>query len=139
MSMLPCNITIKCGEGKTKQKVGMEHDINKIVAKFKKTGQMPSLNWDGNNLSDGENIIDLTSVGDFQECQNRIAKANEMFSSYPSLVRRRFNNNVDEFVSFMDNIKNPDNLKEALLLGLVEEKITEPAKTTVNKDVKTEE
>ena len=85
MSMLPVLKSFVSADGKTKQKVGVEHDINKLVAKYKRTGSMPSLNYDGSNLSDDGEVIDLTTVGDFQECQNRIAVANEVFDRYPSL------------------------------------------------------
>lgn len=101
-------------------KVGIEHDINKLVAKFKRTGQMPSLRYDGMKFDDGENVIDLTGIGDFQECQNRIAQAAEMFDAYPSVIRRRFNNNVEDFVTFMGSLNNKEKLDEALRLGIVE-------------------
>lgn len=143
MSMLPVLKTIVCEEGKTKQKVGVEYDINKIVAKYKKTGQMPSLKFNGFNLTEGDNgqVIDLTTVGDYQECQNRIAKAQEMFDRYPAMIRRRFDNNIENFVGFMTNIKNTENLEEAIRLGLVDEikkPVTDTPKTTVNKDDKKE-
>ncbi|QXP44259.1 MAG: internal scaffolding protein [Arizlama microvirus] len=125
MSMLPQLTEIRCGEGKTKQKTGMEHDINKLVAKFKKTGQMPSLQFDGVKLTDGDNVIDLTQVGDFQDCQNRIAHANEEFHRLPSQLRRRFNNSAEQYTDFMSDIKN--NIAEAEKLGIVTvTKIKEP-------------
>lgn len=136
MSMLQAFKTIVCTDNKTKQKVGIEHDLNKLIAKYKKTGQMPRLNYNGSDITDGENVIDLTQIGDFQECQNRIARANEMFHNYPSMVRRRFNNNVSEFTEFMDKLSTDQNvLNEAISLGLVELRKPEkkPENTTVIK------
>lgn len=139
MSMLPAMNTIVCDEGKTKQKVGIEHDINKIVAKYKKTGQMPSLRLNAGMLTEGENVVDLTGIGDYQDCQNKIVNANELFQRYPSMIRRRFDNSIEKFISFMGNLSNQETLNEAIKLGLVEQ-VKKPenkaSETTVNKDEK---
>lgn len=128
MSMLKAMKTVICGEGRTKQKVGIEHDINKMIAKIKRTGQMPSLRYDGMKFDDGEQVIDLTGIGDFQECQNRIATASEIFDGYPSIIRRRFNNNVEDFVTFMGSLNTKENLDEAVRLGILEIKKQDPGK-----------
>jgi len=122
MSMLPQLKTVACGEGKTKQKVGYEHDINKIISKFKRNGQMPKLSLSGGTLVNEDGVvIDLTSVGDFQECQTRLAQAGEMFDALPSIIRRRFNNRIDLYVQYMDEIKfDPVKAEEALRLGILQ-------------------
>lgn len=136
MSMLPVKNVIVCGVGRTKQKVGMEHDINKIVAKFKRTGKIPTLNYDGESLSDSEKVVDLTSVGDYQECMNRIAMAQELFDKYPSMIKRRFNNSVKDYVKFMNNLNDTNNYNEAKMLGIIVEK-TKPIINEVKNEVKT--
>jgi hypothetical protein len=109
-----------CDEGKTKQKVGIEHDINKIVAKFKRTGEMPLLSFNNGVLSEEGKIIDMTNIGDYQECQNRMAAAREMFDRYPAIIRRRFNNSIEEFVTFMGNLTTQEKIDEAVNLGIIE-------------------
>lgn len=131
MSVLPALKVIKCGVGKTKQKIGVEHDINKIIARYKKTGDIPlSTDVEGK-------YVDVSQIGDFQDCQNRIVAANDMFYQYPSQLRRRFNNDVKMFVDYVMNI-NDGNIQEAICLGLVKkpEPKPEPKDTTVNKDDK---
>jgi len=110
---------IVCREGRTKQKVGVEHDINKIVARFKRTGEMPSLVMNGKSLVDGDQIFDTSLIGDYQTCMNRVVHAKALFDQYPSVVRRRFHNDVEEFMGFMGQISDPDVFNEAERLGLI--------------------
>ena len=118
---------ITCGVGKTKQKVGVEHDINKIVAKFKRTGQLPVL-----TDSKGQ-FVDTISVGDYQTCLERIRLAEETFAAYPSAFRRRFNNDPNQFLEYCDTLKsNPALAEEAEKLGIIT--IRKPEPTTVNKN-----
>lgn len=124
MSFLPCMKTIDCGPGKTKQKVGIEHDINKLVARFKKDGTLPRLSLSSGVVYDDMGVVvDLTNVPDYQEAHNRIASAREMFDAYPSVVRRHFANDVFQFVAFMDKLKSdPEKQRTAVALGIVEMK-----------------
>jgi len=128
MSMLPSLTTIECGDGKTKQKVGVEHDINKLVARFKKDGKMPNLNYSLQNESfDVDGVaVDITDIGDFQDCQNRIIKAEQMFMQYPSTIRRRFNNDTKIFTDFIQKLNTKESIDEAVRMGLLT--LTKPAK-----------
>lgn len=125
MSFLPVVHTdqgIHCKGGKTKQKVGLEHDINKLVAKYKRTGKMPNLLVSGDELKSAfdADVVDLTQVGDFQACQERIVSANQLFESYPSAIRRRFNNDVQLFAEFIDQIpKSKARFDEAVEMGMI--------------------
>jgi len=136
MSMLPSINKIVCGVGKTKQKTGVEHDINKIIEKYRRTGQMPVLKYDGEYIMDKDNIVDLTEVGDYQECMNKKVNAETMFHKYPSKIRREFNNDPVIFTEFIGSIKEDShNMARAIKLGIIQ--ITEmPKKTTVNKSQK---
>jgi len=116
MSMLPCLKEIKCGVGRTKQKVGVEHDINKLVARYQKTGDVCVLGLDHQGQ-----FIDVATVGDYHDCQNRVLAAQSAFSALPSLVRKRFGNSCDAFMDFMSNL-GPDSVDEAVKLGLVTKK-----------------
>lgn len=130
MSMLPSMKTIDCGPGKTKQKVGMEHDINKLVARFKREGKIPRMNTSGQIFADDDGkVVDLTSIGDYQDCMQRIVLAREAFDVYPSAIRRHFGNDVMQFVSFVDKLKSdPDAQRTAVALGILEVQEPEPLK-----------
>lgn len=118
MSMLPSFLTIKCGVSKTKSKVGIEYDINKLVKKYKLTGSFPNLQMNDNKFSDG--VIDLTSVGDYQDCCDRVAKANEIFQSYPAVIRRRFGDDIGNFLNFLEEAKtDKQKVAEAITLGIL--------------------
>lgn len=99
--------TSKGGPG-AKQSFKEECDINRIMAKYQKTGVV---NW----LSKREGQYRDVSSVDFMESMNVIAKANEMFAELPSSVRKRFANDPAEFLVFMHD---EGNTEEAIKLGL---------------------
>lgn len=121
MSMLKCFTKIKCGVGRTKSNVGIEYDINKLVRKYKLTGRIPKLELSGSDLSANETVIDLVNVGDFTDAQNRIAGARQIFDSYPSVIRRRFREDIAEFLQFVSDCKTDAvKAREAVSLGILQ-------------------
>lgn len=91
-----------------KQSFKEECDINRIMAKYQKTGVV---SW----LSKHEGrYADVTGF-DFMESMNTIAKANEMFADLPSKVRGRFANDPVRFLEFMHD---PESVDESYKLGL---------------------
>jgi len=61
-------------------------------------------------------VIDLTTLpSDFVEAQNQINFAQQQFEALPAKVRKNFNNNSREFLSF---VQNPENIDELVRLGL---------------------
>jgi len=125
MSMLAAVTKINCGKGRTKQKVGVEHDINKIIAKFKRSGTLPVLT---DNLGQ---FVDTTTIGDYQACQEKVRQADELFHSYPSAFRRRFNNDAKQFLEYVENLpNNPHLMDEAISMGIIEKPKTDTPKTT---------
>lgn len=95
-----------------KQSFKDECDINRIMAKYQKTGLVTWLN------DRAPQFADFTQI-DFQECMNTVAQAKEMFAQLPSQVRKRFSNDPQELLAFMERDENYD---EALKLGLVVKK-----------------
>lgn len=95
----------------TKQEFLAECDINGILAEFKITGQIRHISA---NAERGQ-YLDLSGAPDYQEALNIVARGNEAFASLPSQVRNRFNNDPAEFLAFMEN---PDNQDEIIRLGL---------------------
>lgn len=97
-------------EGVAKQSFKDECDINNIVAKFLKTGQLP------------ENVRmpqsgDFTGITDFQTAMNMVIEAQDAFMAFPAEVRARFANDPQRMMDFLGD---ENNREEAIKLGLVE-------------------
>ncbi len=96
------------GEGRTKQSMRDECDINKIMAKYIKTGAI-----DHSTRFAGEYGY-ATSV-DFHGAMNIVAQGESMFAELPAALRARFNNDT---ALFLDFVQDPENESELLSLGL---------------------
>jgi len=94
----------------THQSHQRECDINNIMAKWQKTGVI-----EHQSQYQGQ-YGDFTEMpGDFQEAQNQVLMAQEMFMTLPSSVRNRFHNDPGAFLDFANN---PENGAEMVKLGL---------------------
>lgn len=102
-------------EGMTKQSFKDECDVNRIMARYLATGELPNIN------ALPPQYLDVTAL-DFQEHQNFIAGANSLFQELPSAIRSRFGNSPAEFLDFCSHEKNRPELAE---MGLLRP-ITEP-------------
>jgi len=84
-------------------------NINTIMAKIRKGQAVPTIA--------GEPIFgDFTKCNDFQTAQNAVLEAHDRFMSLPSDIRRRFQNQPNNLLEFLED---PENLEEAVELGLV--------------------
>lgn len=92
----------------TQQDDANETDINVIVGRFVKSGQLPQLNM-------APLTGDFTNALDFRQAQEALKEANDAFAAIPANIRNRFNNDPAEFIEFANN---PDNLAELRKLGL---------------------
>lgn len=108
-------VTLDTGdESYTRQEFYRECDINRMMAKYMKTGVPPV----GVGLG---RYGDFSSVEDFMQAQEIVRDAVAQFSMLPSKVRERFGNDPSRFLAF---IADKANLEEARKLGLLKE---EPA------------
>lgn len=100
-------------------------DINNIVERYQRTGLLV----DPAQVNESRRAIygDFTNAPDFYAAQAAILKAEEAFLQLPPKLRLRFNNNPAELIDFLDS---PDNLKEAVELGLVQSKPVDPPPAT---------
>jgi phage internal scaffolding protein len=96
-------------ESKTEQSHKSEVDINNIVKRAGAGELVAKVNALQNWTYD-----DVTN-NDFQEAMNAIIKARDTFSSVPSEIRKRFDNDP---AAFMDFVRNPDNKQELVEMGL---------------------
>ncbi len=95
-------------DGRAKQAFRDECDINKIMAKYVKTGAVSHM-----NRFAGEYGF-ATSV-DFHEAMNVVSQGESMFAELPAVVRGRFNNDTALFLEF---VQDPENVEEMVSLGL---------------------
>ena len=98
-----------------------ECDINVILERFGKTGQVPV------NAISGT-YGDFSGVHDYHTAMNALIAAESEFAALPAQLRNKFDNNPANLVQFLDN---PENRAEAEKLGLVNISSTaniEPAK-----------
>ena len=89
-------------------------NINKIIARFEKTGVLPV---DGRELF----FADVTQVGSFMDVQEHILLGTKYFMSLPAQTRLKFNNDPAEFLDFCSDEGNRDELVSMGLLETPEE------------------
>lgn len=98
------------GPGRVKQSFRDESDINKIMARWQKTGILPP------GRSDTPMYGDFTNADDYMESLNKVTRAKEAFRKLPPKIRHRFNHDPRDLLAFMDD---PDNTAEAIELGII--------------------
>lgn len=86
-------------------------DVNKIIAKYKNTGEFLHL------TSKQGVYADVSGITDYQESIHKVMNAQAAFAALPSNVRLRFQNDPGELLRFIQDPKNRD---EAMTLGLLE-------------------
>ncbi len=105
---------LDCSKDKirTKQSFKEECDINKIMKKYRKTGQM-----DPASMNTREAIFaDVSGYGDYQEMQAKIQNASEAFMTLSAEIRTRFKNDPGKLLEFMAD---DTNIPEARELGIL--------------------
>ena len=85
-----------------------ECDINYILDKYRQTGLVNHVNRFQGSYGDFDDV-------DYHQAMNIVIEANESFNSLPSDIRKRFSNNPELFLEF---INNPENIDEMVELGL---------------------
>lgn len=91
-------------------------DINVIVRNFGVTGLIPQ-------TTRPMLKADFVEVFDFQTAMNTLRSAQEHFMTLPSLVRKRFDNDPQKYLEFVEDPKNVD---EMVKLGLAVKAPKEP-------------
>lgn len=102
------------GASRTKQSFLPETEINTIVAKYQATGLVDHIN------THGEKYSLMPSPGDFTEAMNLVMESKTMFNELPSNLRSRFGNDPAQFLDFVGNEENRD---EMISMGLVRPEI----------------
>jgi phage internal scaffolding protein len=93
-----------------------ECDINNILRQFNITGLLPEA-----PLS--PRYGDFTGIGDYHSALNQVIAAEDEFMSLPAQIRARFENDPTQLIEFLDK---PENINEAIKLGLVNPSVELP-------------
>lgn len=101
------------GKSMTDQSFQKDCDVNEIMRRFKKTGQITHL-----AKRSGE-YLDVSDAPDLATALNTVSEAQFAFDNLPANVRKRFGNSPVEMFNYLQD---PNNYEEALKLGLVKER-----------------
>lgn len=86
-----------------------EADINWIVSRYLKTGELPA-------ATNAAHYGDFTGISDYHTALNSVIAADEAFMALPATLRARFENDPGQLLDFLADSKNRD---EAVKLGLI--------------------
>ncbi len=95
------------GTGRTRQSMAAECDINKIMAKYQKTGAI-------DHFSRHAARYDFCEGIEFHDAMNIVKEGDRMFADLPSDLRSRFENPG----AFLDFVQDEGNAEEMVKLGL---------------------
>lgn len=85
-----------------------ECDINKIMARYQKTGMIEHFN------EQAPQFVDMPDEIDYQNSMGIIADAHSAFYSLPSTVRDRFQNDPAQWLEFIHDAESVDEAMRAL-------------------------
>jgi len=131
--MITSNITRECrerirvqteikGESLAKQDQKKECEIGHILNKYRKKGVLPRTNPLPAKYMDASNTIE------YGEALNFVVEAQTRFQELDSDTRKRFGNDPKQFLDF---VTNSDNLEEMVEMGLAEAVLDEPQKVEI--------
>jgi len=109
-------------QGKTHGEFKDECDINSIMSKFNKTGQLPEL------IKKNPQYGDFANVSDYQTSLNTVMHAQQQFEALPANIRKRFDNDPASFLEFCSNEENVDELRELGCLPKLKKPTEDPPK-----------
>lgn len=96
--------------GRVKQSFREESDINVIMARWRKTGILPT------GKAEAPMYGDFTNSTDFQTAKNMVMEAEASFKALPAKIRSRFGHDPKQLIEFMAD---PANLEEGRELGVI--------------------
>lgn len=106
---VPVRILFNDTDRKAKQSFKDECDINNIMRRFQRTGVLT-------HVAKYSPMYGDFPAMDYRESMDRLIEADRMFSELPAKLRKRFHNSPQEFLEF---VQDSENLDEMVKLGLV--------------------
>lgn len=118
---VPVTKGLSCPEKtRTKQSFKDECDINNILKKYQKTGQLPDM------IRSNPQFGDFSDVVDYQTGLDIVIKAHTQFMALSADVRDRFANSPEKFLQFCGDSKNlPEMIKMGIAIERKQENNTE--------------
>lgn len=118
VSQLGARPKLRCTpeSSRTQQEFADECDINVIMRRYGRTGQLPNLNLQGV-------YGDFAEIPDYMEALNTVLKAQADFAELPATVRERFQHNPGAMLQFLSD---PKNREEAIKIGLIDNPVNPP-------------
>lgn len=98
------------GASRTKQSFQAETEINNIVRRYQATGLLEHIN------SHGAKYNDMPGPTDFKEAMDLVMESKSMFNELPANLRNRFANDPAQFLDFVGDDANRDEMIE---MGLI--------------------
>lgn len=86
----------------TKQSEAASCDINKIMAKYERSGILQHVN------ANEAFYADVSNVPDYQAALEVVRKADDLFMSLPADIRARFDNDPAEYLKFVGDPANKE-------------------------------
>jgi len=115
----PKSNPLKCkGPSRTRQDDLESSNINNIMNRYKQSGILPAAN-------PSAFYADVTEVGTYREAVDLVHGAEKEFMKLNPDIRAKFENNPANFVDFVNEPENKDELKE---MGILKDPIKEPVK-----------
>lgn len=116
------------GPTRTSQSAKAECDINSIMRRVEKTGQLTHIS------AAIAQYRDVSGLEDLHGMMNAVADANSLFEELPAEIRKLCHHNPRNFLPFIDN---PENNEQCIKLGLLPkpEKKTDPPAIIVPRDI----
>lgn len=96
-----------------------ECDINKILDTYKRTGMLPNSVSGNSFLARNPMYGDFSNATDFTTIRYKLDEAERQFMELPAHIRKRFDNDPQKLIEFIDG---EGNYEEAVKLGLVEKR-----------------
>ncbi|QXP08608.1 MAG: internal scaffolding protein [Arizlama microvirus] len=106
-------------DGMTQQSFSNECDINEILERSKKTGLQLS------GTQKQPIFADLSNIPDYRESLNIVIEAQASFMTLDPKIREKFDNDPAKLLDYVSKVKTKDDYKEAVKLGLIDEKVVE--------------
>lgn len=116
----------------TQQNFKNECDINFIMKRWEKTGELTHVR------SNAPSYGDFSNLGDYQSSLNVVLAAQEAFDSLPAVVRNRFSNDPAMFVEFVQDPSNADAIVELGLAAprpVLDESRTEMGSSNIGEEI----
>lgn len=98
------------GKGRVKQQFREESDVNVIMARWRKTGILPS------GTAKQPMYGDFSNAVDYQSARQAVNDAEDSFMKLPAKIRARFDHDPFKLLEFMNDQANE---AEAIELGVI--------------------